>query len=877
MTKLDTALGFLQVETSQVGATIARREWSQTTLGPIEAWPISLKTTLATMLACPTPMFLAWGPDLLTFFNDAYRPIFGERADRALGAPFAKVWGNIWDDIRPLVDATLAGQSQKQTDMRLDLGRGGVPEESYWSFTYSPVFDDAGQISGLLNVTQETTAQVVAERERRASDERLELALSAGNSIGAWDWDLVHDRVIADARFAILYGVDPVKAARGAPIGEFFAGIHPDDLARARTGIENAIRTKEPFFEEYRLTRPDGATRWVSAQGQCIVGADGTPLRFPGISYDITDRKEAELELLAAKDEREFVIELAARQRRLADPEAILRISSEAIGRRLSVNRVGFYRVVGNDRLRHSAAWTDGSLLPLIGLQPTDTFGSFAEAERRAGRMVIFADARTDAEGQLDAYSADGVLAGLCVPLMDEGEWAAGIYLHQGEVRHWSDGEISLAQELTLQTWLAMERAEALLRLGQRVDRQGAALSKTAKELREEASMREAAQGHVRQLQKMEAVGQLTGGIAHDFNNMLGIVISGLSLTQRKLARGDTDVGEFITGAMEGAQRAASLTQRLLAFSRQQPLSPESVDANRLVSGLTELLSRTLGETVQVETVLNAGLWLAKVDPNQLENAVINLAVNARDAIPGTGKVTIETANIHVDDDYAREAEIEIGQYVMISVTDTGTGMPPEVITKAFDPFFTTKAVGKGTGLGLSQVYGFIRQSGGHVKIYSEMGHGTAIKLYLPRAWGDQAPALPRQAVLAGKARPGEVILVVEDEKRVRNFTVEALRELGYTVLQAGGGREALNILELGEPVSLLFTDVVMPEMTGRQLADHALVLRPDLKVLYTTGYTRNAVVHNGVLDPGTHFLAKPFSLDQLASKVREALEIPDR
>ncbi|QJU60925.1 response regulator [Sphingomonas sp. AP4-R1] len=372
----------------------------------------------------------------------------------------------------------------------------------------------------------------------------------------------------------------------------------------------------------------------------------------------------------------------------------------------------------------------------------------------------------------------------------------------------------------------------------------------------------------------MEAVGQLTGGIAHDFNNMLAVIIGGLNLAQRRLDRGDTDIKRFMDGAMEGATRAAALTQRLLAFSRQQPLAPETVDGNKLVNGLTELLSRTLGERVQLETVLTPGLWKTLADPIQLENVIVNLAVNARDAMPDGGKLTIETGNANIDAEYAHDAEIPIGHYVMLAVSDTGSGMPAAVIAKAFDPFFTTKGVGKGTGLGLSQVFGFVRQSGGHVRIYSEVGHGTTIKIYLPRTFAEQPQAIPRRsAAMARGGNSSEIILVVEDEERVRNFSTEALRELGYTVIHADGGHAALAIIDGGQDVTLLFTDIVMPEMTGRQLADEAVKRLPRLRVVYTTGYTRNAVVHNGVIDPGTNFLPKPFGMDQLASKIREALD----
>ena len=486
----------------------------------------------------------------------------------------------------------------------------------------------------------------------------------------------------------------------------------------------------------------------------------------------------------------------------------------------------------------------------------------------------MFSDSRHDNDGDLMSYAEGGVLAGLCVPLMKEGRWQAGIYLHQAEVRRWTPAEISLVKEVAELTWLAVERAEALVRLSHRVDQQSAALAEASTEIQAEADRRTAAESQLRQLQKMESLGQLTGGIAHDFNNMLAIVIGGLNLAQRRLARGEQDIGRYLDSAMEGATRAATLTQRLLAFSRQQSLSPQAIDANTLVFGLAELLTRSLGELIQLETVMGAGLWKAKADPAELENVIVNLAVNARDAMPNGGKLTIETCNVHVDDDYAREADITSGQYVQIAVTDTGTGMTPEVLSRAFDPFFTTKPVGKGTGLGLSQLFGFARQSGGHVRVYSELGHGTTFKLYLPRFWGEEMPVVRRTPVPLRQAKVSEIVMVVEDEERVRNNSVEALRELGYTVIHAGSGPEALAMIEAGQDVTLLFSDIVMPGMTGRQLADRAIELLPRLKVLYTTGYTRNAVVHNGVLDPGTNLLPKPFSIDQLAAKIGEVLGV---
>jgi PAS domain S-box-containing protein len=869
-----TTPAFLHHPDSVVAAEIKAFDWQSTPLGAFDDWPKSLQGLIAVMLGCPTPMFLAWGPDLLSFYNDAYRPILGYRAETATGKPFPKLWESLWADISPLVDEALAGRNTRVVNMRLDLSREGVPEESYWTFSYSPAFDDDGKPAGMLCITEETTSTILAIRDRESADERLQLALSAGNSIGAWDWDVPNNIVRADARFAVLYGVDPAKAAAGASIDEFFGGIHPDDLPRVQAEIEAALTSDELFRSDYRLLRPDGSIRWVSAQGRCMRDGEGRAVRFPGVSFDITDRVLADAALKAAKEERDFVIDLTARQRAATDPFAIIRLSMEALGKRVGADRAGFYRLLDANRMQHTGGWSDGVLKTLIGEQPTGAYGAFAENERRVGRTLVFSDSRYDYDGRIRSYNEDGVLGGICVPLSDEGRWSGGIYLHQASVRAWAPSEISLVKEIAGLTAQAVERAEANVRLTQRLDQQESALSNANILVAVQSKERLEAETTIRQLQKMEAVGQLTGGIAHDFNNMLAIVIGGLNFAQRKLARGDVEIGRHLDNAMEGATRAAALTQRLLAFSRQQPLAPEAIDTSRLLSDLTELLARTLGEQVALETALGVGVWKINADPNQLENVIINLAVNARDAMPGGGKLTIETSNASIDEEYARDADIKAGQYVLIAVSDTGTGMTADVLAKAFDPFFTTKGVGKGTGLGLSQVFGFVRQSNGYVKVYSEVGHGTTIKVYLPRFWGEAAkPVIKRATTAVHVGKPTEIILVVEDENRMRNFTVEALREFGYSVLHAANGAEGLAILESEQDVTLLFTDIVMPDMTGRKLADRALQLRPSLKVLYTTGYTRNAIVHNGVLDPGTNFIAKPFRLDQLSEKVREVLD----
>jgi signal transduction histidine kinase len=396
-------------------------------------------------------------------------------------------------------------------------------------------------------------------------------------------------------------------------------------------------------------------------------------------------------------------------------------------------------------------------------------------------------------------------------------------------------------------------------------------------QLRDEAERRELAEGQLRQAQKMEAIGRLTGGVAHDFNNLLTIVIGNIDLAKRRMNDADAKILQAIENARVGATRAATLTQRLLAFSRQQPLAPAAVDVNKLVSGMSELLRRTLGETVSVETVLAGGLWRAHADANQLESAILNLAVNARDAMPDGGKLTIETANAHLDDRYAAAHDVRAGQYVMIAVADTGAGMTPEVMEKVFDPFFTTKPVGQGTGLGLSQVYGFAKQSFGHVAIYSEVNHGTVVKLYLPKlqkAEDHHAAETARADAAPVEAGDRRTVLVVEDDDMVRQLSVDALESAGYTVIHCEDARRGLGLLNAHPEIDLLFTDVVLTGgMNGRQLADEAKKMHAGIKVLFTTGYTPNAIVHQGRLDEGINFIGKPFSPASLVAKVQAVLK----
>jgi len=391
-----------------------------------------------------------------------------------------------------------------------------------------------------------------------------------------------------------------------------------------------------------------------------------------------------------------------------------------------------------------------------------------------------------------------------------------------------------------------------------------------------EVEKRAAAEEALRQSHKMEAVGQLTGGIAHDFNNLLQGIVGALDLLGKRVGEGRTaDIARFVDGAMDSARRAAALTHRLLAFSRRQPLDPRPLEINPLVASLEELLRRTMGEAIEIRLELLDDLWLTLCDPNQLETSLLNLAINARDAMPEGGVLTIESCNVHLDDAAAAAwREIAPGEYVCLSVSDTGVGMSAEVRGRAFDPFFTTKPIGQGTGLGLSMIYGFARQSEGYARLYSEVGAGTTFKLFLPRHRGEARPNTPERAAdPPARAQAGEVVLVIEDEAVVRLLIVEVLLDLGYRALEAAEGPEGLAVLQSAERIDLLVTDIGLPGLGGRQVADAARAARPDLKILFMTGYAEEAAAAGGFLEPGMAMVTKPFAMETLAGKIRAMIE----
>ena len=649
--------------------------------------------------------------------------------------------------------------------------------------------------------------------------ERLNISLLAAGAAGSWDWDIKQGLLYLDDRMAALYGIEASSAEAGLPTSTFFKAVYPGDANRIRIAVAGLLHGAELFFKTYRIITPDGQVCWVEAHGRCHFDEVGQPQRFSGILVDVTERRRVE--------ER-------------------LRIAQSAGG-------IGTFEHVPG----YATVMVSEQFCRLLGLNPADVL-PVATINRlvKEGSPSLLDMASQPAE--------DLPYTEIAVTRADNGQerWLA----RRGEaVRDVAGGgirHIGVIYDVT-----ESKRVEDALRhlndtLEQRVER----------EIAERLQIEEA----LRQAQKMEAVGQLTGGIAHDFNNLLTVILGNVDMARTRLgSSGDERVERALASAQKGAERASSLTQRLLAFSRRQPLAPKQIAVVRLLQGMAELISRSLGETIVLKTETGDNLWNVEVDPNQLENAILNLAVNGRDAMDGSGTLTLTAANVPSGAALPSGASAP-RDYLLLSVADTGAGMSEEAVERAFEPFFTTKEVGKGTGLGLSMVYGFIKQSGGDIHISSHIGEGTTVCLYLPRATANELELSDPAILEARQCTLDETVLVVEDDEDVRQFTVDCLTELGYKVLEAAGGPPALALLrDQRDQIKLLVTDVVMPDLSGRQLAEAAHQIRPNLPILYISGYPRDVILQDGRVKEGVELLPKPFTQQALAAKVRELLDRP--
>jgi PAS domain S-box-containing protein len=802
--------------------------------GGTDPFAAAVRTTRMPMVV--TDPRLADNP--IIFANEAFCRLTGYTRGEILGRNCRFLQGPGTD--RVAVDA-IRDAVREERSIEIEIRNYRKTGEPFWNrLLLAPVRDTQGSLAyffaSQLDVTLERErlqgleshnaalmaevagrlrAQEVSEAELRQTDRLLRAILETASGL-VYAKDRQGRMLLANGPTLALIGKSWAEV-EGRTDVEFL-----DDPAQGEAVMATDERIMTSGLSE-EVEEPVGADGgqpriWLSTKAPMRDG-DGAVVGMVGMSQDITARKraEAELQALNATLEARVAARTAERDRAWKNAQDLICV----------VDTEGIFRAV-------NPAWST-----VLGWEPEDL----------VGQHFLFITHPDDAAAT--AATHDAALR----DIVSRYEFRC---LHKDGSFRWI-------------AWSATPDAGLVYANGRNVtaEREAAAALARAEEL-------------LRQSQKMEAVGQLTGGIAHDFNNLLAAISGSLELLQRRVESGRFDgLQRYTAAAMTAAQRAASLTQRLLAFARRQPLDPKRVEGNRLVADMEDLLRRTLGPGMELEIVLAGGLWPTLCDANQLESAILNLAINARDAMPDGGRLTIETGNAFLDEAYARSqgGEVKPGQYVMISITDTGTGMPADVMARVFDPFFTTKPIGQGTGLGLSMLYGFVKQSGGHVRVYSELGQGTTFRLYLPRhrGGGDEAEAaVSTAAMVSNQAETGQTILVVDDEPTVRMLVTETLQDLGYAALEAADGFTAQTILDGAGRIDLLVTDVGLPGLNGRQLAEAARRARPGLKVLYITGYAHNAAIGNGgLLDPGMEIITKPFALDTLAAKIREMMKQP--
>jgi len=804
----------------------------------------------------PFPICLWSGPQYALVYNDAYRRILVAKHPASLGQPGSVVWAEIWEELQPQFDGVRTrGDTVYFEDAPFVMARldGGGTETAWFNYSLSALRDEDGSVAAVFNITPETSSRVLLQRrfdEEQAalamSEERLRLVIEGAKDHVIFTTDPGGIITTWSAGAEGVLGWSPEEAL-GQTSSMIFTEEDRAEGADIRELVE-AAREGCAIDERWHL-RQDGSRVFLNGSVHPLPDdAEGRPRGFIKIARDETERRRAE--------------------QALRDSEAAAKIDAQRVSLALAAGAIIGTWVwdLPSDRFT-----VDEPFARAFGLDP-------ALGREGLSLQQVVATVHPDDQAGLAEAIGEAIARG-------------GAYAHQYRTRrangqyHWleANGRVEHAADGTPLNFpgvlidveerrkLAAERDRALTELKglndtleQRVAERTADLMKA-----EEA---------LRQSQKMEAVGQLTGGLAHDFNNLLTGITGALELLELRVAQGRfADMGRYVQTAQGAAKRAAALTHRLLAFSRQQTLDPKPTAADRLVAGMEDLIRRTVGPAIEVTFSAAEGLWPTLVDPNQLESAVLNLCINARDAMPEGGRLGIQAANIDLDARALRDMDLPPGQYMTISVTDTGTGMSPEVAAKAFDPFFTTKPLGQGTGLGLSMIYGFAKQSGGQVRIHSQEGVGTTMRLYLPRHLGAvrEAEAAPDLAEVP-RALAGETVLVVDDEPTVRMVVMEVLEELGYAAIEAADGASGLAVLRSDARVDLLVTDVGLPGgMSGRQMADMARTGRPGLKVLFITGYAEAAVVGNGNLDPGMHVMTKPFAMEALASRIKELIAGP--
>lgn len=784
-------------------ALLAEVDWASHALGPRAQWPVALTTMLHFLLSSPESMYLVWGDSQTFFFNDAYAPILGPRISSAMGAHFRTLWADAYPAVAPMFLGALQGEAFRVVDHPVPMARWGEPEETWWTFSFSPVFDDLGAISGVLCLTNETTANVVQAESKRHLDvalahaeQSLRRAEEAGH-IGVFAVDLATDAVSASAEFFHLFGLPDEGTVAASRIE---ALILPEDAAIGSAAELRAARLAALQIE-YRVRRADtGEIRWIERRAEVEYDAAGTPVRLLGVVQDVTERR-ADRDALA-KLNATLEATVVERTQALLLHENIIQSDRTAI--------CAFdtdYRLIAFNQAHNDAFFRANGFYTRLG----DVFHKLFVPEQRGAMHSLMTRAL-----QGESFTVEAEFGN---PEIDAPSWEIQYSpLRDGEGR--IVGAFHHARDVT-----ARLRAQAEL-----------------------ATAQEA----LRQAQKMDAMGQLTGGVAHDFNNLLTPIVGALDLLQRKGVGGEREQ-RLIEGAALSAERARTLVQRLLAFARRQPLQAVAVDVAALVRGMGDLVASTTGPQIRVLIEAPADLPSANADPNQLEMALLNLAVNARDAMPDGGTLRIHAAAATIEQD----ADLAAGSYICLSVSDTGTGMSAETMARAIEPFFSTKGVGKGTGLGLSMVHGLASQLGGALRLRSAPGAGTQAELWLPQGRAASAP-MPAAAPEVLEPARGTALLV-DDEEFVRLSTAAMLAEIGYDVVEAESAEAALSLVTSGVTPDLVVTDHLMPGMTGSDLARALRRQRPSLPVLVISGYAES----EGIA-PDLPRLTKPFRRDEL-------------
>jgi len=825
--------GSLKLPASDMAARIAAHDWSRTSLGPPERWPRALRFSLDICLTSTFPTCIYWGPDLVLLYNDAWAPFAAEKHPWALGQAAREIWPDIWDIIGPQLEHVMEhGEGLAFYEQMLPMVRGGKVQETYWNYSLSPLRDEDGRVLGVFSQAHEITKEVLAQKERENEIAWLRALFDQAPGIAALLEGPQHVYVLANKAYLRLVGRED-KDVLGKPVAE----VLPEVVAQGFIDLfDRVYRTGEPFVgtgASVRLVREPGMEpeeRIVDFVIQPVKYSKRTTRLFVQAT-DVTERARAEAALRASEENLRRLNERL--ELRVAERTAELREAVGALQELVNRMRTAFQTsFIYQGYLR-----PDGTLLEINAQSLEGIDGRSEDAIGRPFWETPWFSA-TPGAPELVKDAVQRVARGEHFRCTTELNLPIGRRTFDFSIRP-----------------VKNEQGEVIGIFPEAVD-----LTPLLQ-----------AEERLRQSQKMEAIGQLTGGIAHDFNNLLTGIIGALDMMQRRLAQGRYDkVDDYAKAALASANRAAALTHRLLAFARRQPLGPKPVVANMLIAEMEDMLRRTLGEKNELQVIPGSRLWLTRCDPNQLESAILNLAINARDAMPDGGRITIETSNVTLTG--SEGIAVDPGEYICIRVTDTGIGMEPAVIAKAFDPFFTTKPLGQGTGLGLSMTYGFVRQSGGDITIKSIPGEGTTICLCLPRYLGEVEEATTSMAgAHALSALEERTVLVVEDDEVVRRLILDVLAELRVRVLEARTGAAGLAILMSNQRIDLLISDVGLPELDGRQMVERARPHRPDLRTLFITGYA-DADPAIKDLGPRTQLMVKPFPMEVLVHRIGEML-----